>query len=58
MIFPSVHYAFAEFGGGAPVRPPSKYAPAVDEKYFRKIANPDIDAFHILTCQLKFKRML
>ena len=27
MIFPSVHYAFAEFGGGA-VRPPSKYAPA------------------------------
>ena len=27
MIFPSVHYAFAEFRGGAPIRPPSKYAP-------------------------------
>ena len=31
MIFPKVHYAFAEFGG-APVRPPSKYAPEQSEE--------------------------
>jgi len=37
MIFPRVHYAFAEFRGGgrAPVRAPSKYAPAHDNSWVR-----------------------